>query len=65
MTKLDSPLRRFGAATMALATAFAAVACGSDADNSAAPAEAGSHSAHAGGSSAPRSRCAPASGSSA
>ncbi|RSM89731.1 monooxygenase [Kibdelosporangium aridum] len=38
---------------MALATAFAVVACGSDADNSAAPATAGSHSAHAGGSSAP------------
>ncbi|WFE47753.1 monooxygenase [Verrucosispora sp. WMMD1129] len=53
MTKLDSPLRRVGAATMALATALAAVACGSDADNSAAPVEAGSHSAHAGGSSAP------------
>ena len=44
---------RFGAATMALATAFAVVACGSDADNSAAPAAAGSHSAHAGESSAP------------
>ncbi|GAA4465632.1 hypothetical protein GCM10023170_075280 [Phytohabitans houttuyneae] len=39
---------------MALATAFAVVAaCGSDADNSAGPAAAGSHSAHAGGSSAP------------
>lgn len=35
---------------MALATAFAVVACGSDAGNSAA---AGSHGAHAGGSSAP------------
>jgi len=45
---------KFGAATMALATAFAVVAaCGSDADNSVAPAAAGSHSAHAGGSSAP------------
>src|SRR5687767_429093 len=44
---------RFGAATMALATAFAVVACGSHADNGAAPAAAGSHSAHAGGSSAP------------
>jgi hypothetical protein len=38
---------------MALATAFAVAACGSDADNSAAPATASSHSAHAGGSSAP------------
>ena len=38
---------------MALATAFAVVACGSDAGNSAAPPAAGSHSAHAGGSSAP------------
>ncbi|WP_199753139.1 monooxygenase [Actinoplanes sp. ATCC 53533] len=53
MTKPDSPLRRFGVATMALATAFVVVACGSDADNNAAPAAAGSHSAHAGGSSAP------------
>jgi len=45
---------KFGAATMALATAFAVVAaCGSDADNSAAPAAVGSHGAHAGGSSAP------------
>lgn len=40
-------------ATMALATAFAVAACGSGADNSAVPAAAGSHSAHAGGSSAP------------
>jgi copper type II ascorbate-dependent monooxygenase-like protein len=38
---------------VALATAFAVVACGSNADNSAAPAAAGSHSAHAGESSAP------------
>ncbi len=38
---------------MALATAFAVAACGSYADTSAAPAAAGSHSAHAGGSSAP------------
>ncbi|MFD1547983.1 monooxygenase [Nonomuraea guangzhouensis] len=53
MTKPESPLRRFGAATMALATAFAVAACGSYADTSAAPAAAGSHSAHAGGSSAP------------
>ncbi|MGN9789336.1 monooxygenase [Nonomuraea sp. ZG12] len=56
MTKPESPLRRFGVATMALATAFAVVACGSNADNSAAPAAARSHSAHsahAGGSSAP------------
>ena len=34
----SGPRWRFGAATMALATAFAVVACGSDADNSAAPA---------------------------
>jgi hypothetical protein len=39
---------------MALATALAVVAaCGSDADKSDAPAAASSHSAHAGGSSAP------------
>jgi hypothetical protein len=38
---------------MALATAFAVAACGSHADNSAAPAAAGPHSAHAGESSAP------------
>ncbi|MBP2320432.1 hypothetical protein JOF56_000817 [Kibdelosporangium banguiense] len=53
MTKLDSPLRRFGAAAMVLATAFAVVACGSNAGNSAAPAAAGSHNSHAGGPSAP------------
>ena len=40
-------------ATMVLATAFTVVACGSKADNSATPAAAGSHGAHAGGSSAP------------
>ncbi|GIJ51561.1 hypothetical protein Val02_84470 [Virgisporangium aliadipatigenens] len=41
-------------AAVALATAFAVVAaCGSDADDSAAPAATGSHGAHAGGSSAP------------
>jgi hypothetical protein len=44
---------RFGAVTMALATAFPVAACGSHADNSAGPAAAGPHSAHAGGSSAP------------
>ena len=47
---------KFGAATMALATAFAVAACGSDADNSAAPAAppaAGSHGAHAGASVGP------------
>ena len=38
---------------MALATAFAVAACSSDADNGAAPAAAGSHSAHGDGSSAP------------
>jgi hypothetical protein len=54
MTKLDDPRWKFAAATMALATAFAALAaCDSDADNRSAPAAAGSHSAHAGGSSAP------------
>ena len=54
MTKPGGPLWKFGAATIALTTAFAVVAaCGSDADNSAAPPAAGPHSAHAGGSSAP------------
>ncbi|ANN15866.1 monooxygenase [Amycolatopsis orientalis] len=38
---------------MALATAFAVAACGSNADKSAAPAAAGAHSAHAGGPAAP------------
>jgi hypothetical protein len=38
---------------MALATALAVAACGSDTGNSAGPAAAGSHSAHVGGSSAP------------
>ena len=38
---------------MALATAFAVAACGSDADNGAGPTAAGPHSVHAGGSSAP------------
>jgi hypothetical protein len=40
---------RFGAATRALATAFPVAARGSHADNSAGPAAAGPHSAHAGG----------------
>jgi hypothetical protein len=54
MKKPDSPLWRFGASATALVTAFAVVAaCGSDADDSDPPAAAGSHSAHAGGSSAP------------
>ncbi|MEV4282250.1 monooxygenase [Actinoplanes xinjiangensis] len=53
MTKPDRPLWKFRAGTMALVTAFAVAACGSDADNSAAPSTAGPHSAHAGGSSAP------------
>ncbi|MBE1601987.1 hypothetical protein [Streptomyces stelliscabiei] len=44
---------RLGAATRALATAFPVAARGSHADNSAGPATAGPHSAHAGGSSAP------------
>ena len=38
----------FGASTMALPTAFPVAACGSHADNSAGPAAAGPHSAHAG-----------------
>ncbi|MFB9318243.1 monooxygenase [Cryptosporangium minutisporangium] len=50
----DSPRWKFGAATMTLVAAFAAVtACGSDADNSASPPAAGPHSAHSGGSSGP------------
>ncbi|MET8116988.1 hypothetical protein [Streptomyces prasinus] len=44
---------RFGAATRALATAFAVTARGAHADNSAAPAATGPHSAHASGSSVP------------
>jgi hypothetical protein len=47
---------RFGAATRALVTAFPVAARGShadNADNSAGPAAADPHSAHAGGSSAP------------
>src|SRR5689334_12173666 len=53
MTKPVRAPRRFGVA-VALATAFAVVAaCGSDAGNGAAPRVAGSHSAHADGSSAP------------
>lgn len=39
---------RFGASTMAPATAFPVAARGSHADNSAGPAVAGSHSAHPG-----------------
>ncbi|HET6708827.1 hypothetical protein [Amycolatopsis sp.] len=53
MTKPDSPLWRFGVATMALATAFAVVACGANAGTSAAPAATGSHGAHAGRPAAP------------
>ncbi|MEU0531593.1 hypothetical protein [Amycolatopsis tolypomycina] len=53
MTKPDSPLRTFAAATTVLATAFAVVACGAKADNSAAPAAPGSHGAHADRPSAP------------
>ena len=54
MRKPDGPLWKSGAGAMTLVTAFAVVAaCGSDADNRAAPAAAGPHSAHAGGSSAP------------
>ena len=46
--------RRFRAATMVLATALVVAACSSGVDdNTAAPAEDGSHSMHAGGSSAP------------
>ncbi|MCA2213077.1 monooxygenase [Jidongwangia harbinensis] len=51
----SGPAWKFGAATMALATAFTAVAaCGSDADKSPAPAAPGSHSAHAGAAPAPQ-----------
>ncbi len=56
---------RFEAATRALATAFpVAPHAGSHADNSAGPAAAGPHSAHAGGRQLHHSSCAPASGSS-
>ncbi|QFZ17762.1 monooxygenase [Saccharothrix syringae] len=47
MTKPASPLWRLGTATTALATAFAVVACGSNAGNGAVPPPAGSHNAHA------------------
>ncbi|MDR7381772.1 hypothetical protein [Promicromonospora iranensis] len=53
MTQPESPLRKFGAAAMALAAVLAVAACGSAADNGAAPTAAGPHSAHAGASSAP------------
>ncbi|WP_433302156.1 monooxygenase [Actinoplanes sp. CA-030573] len=53
MTKPEGPLWKFGAGAMTLVTAFAVAACGSDADNRAAPTAAGPHGAHAGGSSAP------------
>jgi len=54
MRKPDSPLWKFGAATVTLATALAVLAaCGSDTDNSAAPAASGPHSAHPGQSSGP------------
>ncbi|WP_258952054.1 monooxygenase [Lentzea californiensis] len=53
MTRTHSPLWRFGAATVALATTFAVVACGSNAGNGAAPVPPGSHNAHAGRQPAP------------
>ncbi|WP_051767910.1 monooxygenase [Amycolatopsis vancoresmycina] len=53
MTKPDSPLRRLGAAAMAVATAFAVVACGSGSGTTAAPPAAGPHGAHAGQPAAP------------
>lgn len=53
MTKPESPLRRFGAAAIALAAVFAVAACGPAADNGAAPTTASPHGAHAGASSAP------------
>ncbi|WP_045311276.1 monooxygenase [Lentzea aerocolonigenes] len=53
MTKPDSPLWRFGAATAALATAFAVVACGSNAGNGAVPIPPGPHNGHAGQPPAP------------
>ena len=55
---------RFGVGAMALVTAFPVAARGSHADNSAGPAAAGPHSAHAGGRQLHHSRRAPASGSS-
>jgi hypothetical protein len=57
MTKPESPLRRFGAAAVALATVLVVAACGPAADNAAddgaAPTAAESHGAHTGASSAP------------
>ncbi|MFI6070051.1 monooxygenase [Actinoplanes sp. NPDC051343] len=50
MKKRDSPRWKFGAAALALATAFTVVACGSKAGTSSAPAPADPHSGHAGGS---------------
>ncbi|SFR24809.1 Copper type II ascorbate-dependent monooxygenase, C-terminal domain [Lentzea waywayandensis] len=50
MTRTESPLWRFGATTVALATAFAVVACGSNAGGGAAPVP---HNAHAGQPPAP------------
>ncbi|NGY61604.1 monooxygenase [Lentzea sp. NEAU-D13] len=47
MTKSGSPLWRFGAAAVALATAFTVVACGSNAGNGAAPVPTGPHNGHA------------------
>ncbi|MER6187068.1 hypothetical protein [Streptomyces sp. NPDC001652] len=55
---------RFEAATRALATAFLSPHARSHADNSAGPAAAGPHSAHAGGLQLHRSLCAPTTGSS-
>ncbi|MDP9793743.1 hypothetical protein J2S43_002255 [Catenuloplanes nepalensis] len=54
MRNSDSPRWKFAAGAMTLVTALAAVAaCGSDADDGAAPPAAGPHSGHAGASSAP------------
>ncbi|MFD9702479.1 hypothetical protein [Lentzea sp. NPDC059081] len=53
MTKTDSPLWKLGAATVALATAFAVVACGSPTGTGAAPVPPGPHDAHAGRPPAP------------
>ncbi|MEV6237838.1 hypothetical protein [Lentzea sp. NPDC051838] len=47
MTKPHGPLWRFGVATVALATAFTVVACGSGSGNGALPIPSGSHNGHA------------------
>ncbi|MDR7276702.1 monooxygenase [Catenuloplanes atrovinosus] len=53
MTECDSPLWRLATGTMPLAAVLAVAACGPDTGSRPAPTAADSHSAHAGGSSAP------------